>query len=90
MISFHEFEAETMAQGFDEVSQRQWPPCTSTAEHAHPFSVHGLLVAGEMWLTVDGQTRHLQPGDRFDVERGLRHAERYGNEGATSWVARRH
>jgi len=90
MISFQEFEAEARAQGFDEVLQRQWPPGTRTGSHVHAFAVRGVLVAGEMWLTVGEQTRHLQPGDSFDVERGLAHAERYGDQGATSWVARRH
>ena len=42
-----------------------------------------------MWLTVDTQTRHLRPGDRFDLAHDVPHAERYGSEGATYWVARR-
>jgi len=41
-----------------------------------------------MWLTVDGVTQHLQPGDRFDLPAGRPHAERYGPQGATYWVAR--
>ena len=41
-----------------------------------------------MWLTVDGVTQHLQPGDRFDLPAGQPHAERYGPQGATYWVAR--
>ena len=47
-----------------------------------------LVVEGEMWLTVDGETQHLRPGDRFDLPPGKPHAERYGPEGATYWVAR--
>ncbi len=42
-----------------------------------------------MWLTVDDQTQHLLPGDRFELEHGTPHSERYGSEGATYWVARR-
>lgn len=46
-------------------------------------------MAGEMWLTVEGSTRHLLPGDRFELAAGVLHAERYGPQGATYWVARR-
>jgi hypothetical protein len=43
-----------------------------------------------MWLTVGEETRHLRLGDTFELERDEPHAERYGVEGATYWVARRH
>ena len=48
------------------------------------------MVAGEMWLTCDGQTRHLLPGDRFEIASEAPHSERYGPSGATFWAARRH
>ena len=57
--------------------------------HTHPFAVKALVVQGEMWLTVGDDARHLRPGDTFALERDERHAERYGNDGATYWVARR-
>jgi hypothetical protein len=41
-----------------------------------------------MWLTVGERTQHLRAGERFELERGVPHAERYGPEGATYWVAR--
>jgi hypothetical protein len=43
-----------------------------------------------MWLTHDGTTQHLRPGDRFELDEGVPHAERYGAAGATYWAARRH
>jgi predicted exporter len=49
-----------------------------------------LLVQGEMWLQVGADTRHLLPGDTLALEREVPHAERYGREGATYWVARSH
>lgn len=42
-----------------------------------------------MWLTVGDDVRHLLPGDPFTLDAGVAHAERYGSEGATYWVARR-
>lgn len=85
---FSEFEAAERALGCDEVIARSWKPDMELPTHAHPFRARALLVQGEMWLTVDGVTQHLQPGDRFDLPAGQPHAERYGPQGATYWVAR--
>jgi AraC-like ligand binding domain len=89
MPTFEAFSAEYRAAGFDEVLERQWQPNTVIDTHTHPFSVQALMVQGEMWLTVGPSTRHLKPGDRFDLGADTPHAERYGAEGATYWVARR-
>lgn len=87
---YAEFESQSRAAGFDEVLERRWEPGTVLDTHAHPFAVQAVVVQGDMWLTVDGQTRHLRSGDRFTLERDVLHAERYGAQGATYWVARRH
>jgi quercetin dioxygenase-like cupin family protein len=87
---FSEFEAAERARGCTEVIARSWAPDTVLDEHSHPFRARALVIQGEMWLTVDGQTQHLQPGDRFDVPAGKPHAERYGPQGATYLVARSH
>lgn len=42
-----------------------------------------------MWLTVGGNTQHLQVGDTFSLGRDIAHSERYGDAGSTVWVARR-
>lgn len=89
-VTFSEFEADARAQGFDEVIERHWEPGQVLDSHVHPFAVTALVVRGEMWLTVGEQTRELHAGDRFELEREVPHAERYGSEGATYWVARRH
>ena len=68
---------------------RDWAPDTVVAEHAHPFTAHALVVQGEMWLIVGATTQHLRPGDTFDLAPQVVHAERYGPDGATYWVARR-
>ena len=87
---FRDFAAEARALGFDEVTERHWDPRVALETHSHPFAVKALVVRGEMWLTVGDQTRHLRAGDTFELERDVPHAERYGVEGATYWVARRH
>lgn len=87
--TFEDFAATMRARGFDEVVERQWAPGLVLPTHTHPFAVEALVVAGEMWLTVGADVRHLVPGDTFVLDREAAHAERYGPEGATYWVARR-
>jgi cupin domain len=88
--TFEAFKADARAQGFDEVLERQWPPSTVLEQHTHPFSVRARVVRGEMWLTVGDDVRHLRAGDEFTLDSDIPHSERYGSEGTTYWVARRH
>ncbi len=88
-VTFRQFESAARAEGFDECLERHWGADVVVETHRHPFAVRALVVQGEMWLTVGDHTRHLRGGDRFELERELPHAERYGSEGATYWVARR-
>ena len=89
-VTFAEFENEALKLGFDEVVERSWQAHLELGSHTHPFAVKAIVVRGEMWLTVDDQTRHLRPGDTFELAPGVPHSERYGGDGASYWVARRH
>ncbi len=89
MPSYADFEADARGRGYTEVLQRQWAALTVVDTHTHPFDARALVVQGEMWLHAAGQTRHLLPGGRFELEAGVPHDERYGADGATFWVARR-
>lgn len=86
---FETFRNDALARGFSEVLARDWAPHQDIGEHAHPFDADALVTAGEMWLTVGQETRHLVPGGKFVLSRGTPHRERYGAQGATYWVARR-
>lgn len=88
-LSFGEFETAARARGFTEVLVRTWAAGTVIDTHTHPFAVEARVVQGEMWLTVGDDTRHLRPGDGFNLGLEVPHAERYGSAGATYWVARR-
>ena len=89
-ITFQQFQADALARGYDEVLERKWMPHQSVDEHRHPFEADALVVQGEMWLTDEEHgTRHLRPGDTFRLAPQVPHAERYGDEGAIYWVARR-
>lgn len=89
MKRFEDFESDARAHGFDEVVERKWPPLTVLDTHTHSFAVEALVVQGEMWLSVGERTLHLLPGDTFQLDREVPHAERYGHQGATYWAARR-
>ena len=87
--SFEHFRVRALAAGADEVIERRWEPEQIVEPHAHPFDADALVSEGEMWLTCGGQTRHLRSGDTFFIPKGTTHAEKYGPQGATYWVARR-
>ena len=55
--SFEQFKADALAQGFDEVLERQWAAGTVLDTHTHPFSVSARVVQGELQLTVGEDTR---------------------------------
>ena len=66
--SLAEFEAAARREGYDEVAERVWPADAVLETHEHPFAVKAIVVAGEMWLTREGDaTRHLRAGDRFEL-----------------------
>ena len=93
-MSFEAFKQQALAEGFDEVLERSWEPNTVLDTHTHPFGVKARVAAGQMWLTQTdasgkSQKRYLTPGDEFTVAREEPHAEQYGPEGATYWVARK-
>ena len=87
--TFKEFETQALAEGFDEVLERNWPADAVLDVHTHPFAIKARVVLGEMWLSIGAEIQHLRAGDEFALDREVKHAERYGNAGATYWVARR-
>lgn len=87
--SFEAFADDARSRGFDEVLERRWAPGTVLDTHTHDFGVDAIVTQGEMWLVCGERTQHLRPGDRFTLDARVPHAERYGAEGATYWVARR-
>lgn len=89
METFDAYRHRKLAEGYDEVLIRTWEPNFANAAHTHPFDTDALVVAGEYWLNVHGQTTHYKAGDRFQVARDVEHAETYGPAGAVFWAARK-
>lgn len=88
--AYEVFRADALARGYNEVLVREWSPGQVLDTHSHPFEVHARVVRGGLVLVCGGQRRELKAGDSFELPRGEPHAEHYGSEGATFWVARRH
>lgn len=82
------FTAQSLEEGFDEIIVREWDDNLNLDTHTHPFDVSAYVVRGEYWLTVGEEVKHLKAGDFFRLARDVAHAELYGPEGATVWVAR--
>lgn len=82
------FTAQSLDEGFDEIIVREWDAHLKLDTHTHPFHVSAHVVRGEYWLTVGSEVKHLKAGDFFRLARDVPHAELYGPEGATVWVAR--
>jgi quercetin dioxygenase-like cupin family protein len=90
MLTDAAFEAAVRVEGFDEVLVRGWEPALVLETHRHPFAVKAHVARGEFWLTERERTRPLRTGEGFELAREVPHAERYGADGATVRVARRH
>ena len=87
--TFESFSAQAQARGFDAVVVREWAPGADTGLHTHPFAVQVQVARGEFALEVGGTRRQLRAGDTFALDAEMPHAEHYGAQGATFWVARR-
>ena len=82
------FTAQSLDEGFDEIIVREWDADLKLETHTHPFDVSAYVARGEYWLTMGEEVKHLQAGDFFRLARNVPHAELYGAQGATVWVAR--
>ena len=87
--SLIEFTAQAMDDGFDEVMQKEWAPNLVLEKHAHPFDARVQVAAGQVTLELANGSKTYEPGDGFFITRGTEHAELYGPQGATFWVARK-
>lgn len=84
------FKRELGERGFAEVLTRNWPANQFIDTHTHSFEVRALVLEGEFVLGCDGQDRLLRAGDIFTLDANRPHTERYGPQGATYLVGRKH
>lgn len=46
--------------------------------HTHPHEQGGVVISGEVELTIDRETRKLSPGDIYIIPGGVEHSARTG------------
>ena len=54
-------------------------PGARIAEHSHPHEQLGLVVDGELLLTIDGMEHRLRAGHGYQIPGGVAHAARTEN-----------
>ena len=87
-LRYEDFKEEKLQQGYSDVLERRRESNVENVLHHHDFSADAIVIEGDLWLTVEGKTRHLLPGDSFHVPALVSHKEKYGPEGCVFWVAR--
>ena len=85
-----EFEARLRREGYDEILTRTLEPDGVIPDHTHPYDVLALVLDGEAVIDCGAGPRTYRPGDLLDVARGVVHSERYGSQGFTFLLGRRH
>jgi quercetin dioxygenase-like cupin family protein len=84
-----EFEGSLKQAGFQEIETKKVAANTATQPHSHAFSVRALVLAGDITLTSEGQSRTFRTGEVFEMTAGCVHSERYGPDGSTYLVGRK-
>lgn len=84
-----EFTAQAMDDGFDEIIQKEWASDLVLETHTHPYDVRVQVSAGQVLLSLASGVQKFESGQGFFLARGVEHAEQYGPQGATFWVARK-
>ncbi len=50
--------------------------------HTHPHEQGGIVLSGEVELTIDRETRNLSPGDIYIIPGGVEHSAKTGSRPA--------
>lgn len=85
-----EFETALKRDGYNDTGENEMPAGESRAEHAHPFDVSALVLAGAITLTCAGAKCTYATGECFTMKAGTPHAEDVGPAGVRYLVGRRH
>ena len=66
------------------ISRAELGPNAVMALHSHPHEQSGVILSGELTLTLDGETRRLGPGDMYLVPGGVEHGGTAGPQGCVA------
>ena len=82
------FEAELARDGY-EARENAMQPGAFNSDHEHPFDARLLVLAGEMTVAFDGQSKTCRPGDSFELAAFVTHSETVGPNGVSYVAGRR-
>ena len=55
-------------------------PNVALPNHSHPHEQGGIVIEGQLELTIDGEARLLKPGDIYIIPGGVEHSAKSGPE----------
>jgi quercetin dioxygenase-like cupin family protein len=84
------FKEALRLAGYTEITRTTTPTERHTPEHAHAYDVRGMVLAGSLTLTWDGQTKTYGPGDIYTMPRERRHSESLGLDGVSTLSGRKY
>jgi len=84
------FSQRLRREGYVEGDPKFLEPGRVMPEHDHPFDVCGLVLDGEIALTIDGRETPYRAGQVFTMAAGCAHAEKIGATGVRYIIGRRH
>ena len=71
------FDAYRLAAEGCEVLFASYPAGTVIEPHTHPTRNVGVILEGELRLTIGGEERRFGPGDWYEVDAEQEHAARF-------------
>lgn len=83
------FETGLKQDGYRDIETKTVPANLATKPHSHDFGVRALVLAGDITLTYDGQSRTFRVGEIFEMAAGCVHNEQYGPDGTTYLFGRK-
>ena len=84
------FAKQLADEGFDEILTKSMPAGGQLGAHTHDFEVKALVTHGEVTLGVAGKLTTYRVGEVFKMAKLCEHTERYGDDGLSYVVGRKH
>jgi quercetin dioxygenase-like cupin family protein len=84
------FETRLRAEGYDEILTKTLAADVVIPDHTHPYDVLALVLDGEATIDCGQGPRVYRPGDELALAADVVHSERYGPNGYTFLLGRRH
>ena len=74
------FDAYQLDADSAQVLFASYPAGTEIPPHRHDTDNHGVIIRGELILSMNGETQRFAVGDWYHVPAGVEHAARFEQE----------